>query len=158
MESSDSENGEASPKSDSTGVSRWLSAVAAGVLVLVPPVWLIVKGREANQRLGLAPAIAAEPSATSPQDLAEYSRQFALAHTLLSAGKARESLPVLERCKQLRPEVAAVYNNFCVAYGLLERVGEAVAACRRALEIDPGSQLAKNNLARLSGMKPKVAQ
>lgn len=157
MGSSEDEGSRASPDAGSPKVPRW-GAVAAGVLVLVPPVWLILRSRAEDHGSELAPAVTGQPSLSSPQDPAEFSRQLALALTLLNSGNAPASLAPLERCKQLRPNAFAVHNNFCVAYGLLERGSEAVAACQRALEIDPGSQLAKNNLGWASGIKPKVAQ
>ena len=40
-----------------------------------------------------------------------------------------------------------MHNNLCVAYGLLGRKADAVAACQRALEKEPANQLARNNLS-----------
>jgi tetratricopeptide (TPR) repeat protein len=130
-------------------VPRWLAVAAGGVLVLVPVAWSCF-GRGATQR---------DSALTSANaDTSEYLQQIELARTLLDAGKARESIVLLERCNQLQPNAVAVHNNFCVAYGILERRDEAVTACRRALEIDPANQLAKNNLRWVRGIKPKLAQ
>jgi Flp pilus assembly protein TadD len=157
MGSSNDEVSDANPETHSSKASRWLGATATGVLVLAPPVWLIIKGRAMDHGSKVATAVA-EPAVTRPQDPAEFDRQLSLALTLLNVDNARESLAPLERCRQLQPDAFAVHNNFCVAYGLLGRGSEAVAACRRALEVDPGSQLAKNNLGWVSGIKPTVAQ
>jgi Flp pilus assembly protein TadD len=157
MGSSNDEVSDANPETHSSKVSRWLGATAAGVLVLAPPVWLIIKGR-AMDHGSVVTTVVTEPAVARPQDPAEFDRQLALALTLLNVGNARASLAPLERCRQLQPDAFAVHNNLCVAYGLLERGSEAVAACRRAVEIDPGSQLAKNNLGWVSGIKPTVAQ
>jgi Flp pilus assembly protein TadD len=158
MGSSNDEVSEANLETHSSKASRWLGAAAAGALVLAPLVWLTIKGRATDHGSEVATAAVAEPAVTRPQDPEEFGQQLSLALTLLNVGNARASLAPLERCKQLQPNAFAVHNNFCVAYGLLERGSEAVAACRRALEIDPGSALAKNNLGWVSGIKPTVAQ
>lgn len=118
-----------------TKVSRWLVAAAGAGLVLFPPVWLVVERLRADARV-VAGAAASE-----------FDRQIELARTLLDAGKARESLIPLERSRRLSPEAFAVHNNLCVAHGLLEQRDDALAACSRAIAIDPQSQLARNNLA-----------
>ncbi len=92
----------------------------------------------------------AEPNAPS----AEYVQQLELARSLLDAHKAEEALVLLERCKSEQPEAFAVHNNLCVAYGILQRKDEAVASCERALKIEPGNQLGKNNLAWVSSIEP----
>lgn len=86
---------------------------------------------------------------------AEYAEQIELARTLLNDRKASESLVPLERAQRLRPDAFAVHNNFAVAYGILERRQEAIAAGQRALEIEPDNQLAKNNLAWVRGLAAK---
>jgi hypothetical protein len=52
----------------------------------------------------------------------------------------------------LNPQSFAVHNNLCVAHGILSHRDDAVAACQRALEIEPDNQLAKNNLGWVSGI------
>ena len=52
----------------------------------------------------------------------------------------------------VRPEDARVHNNLCVAYGLLGRRGDAVAACQRALRLDPTMTRAANNLRWVSSL------
>jgi Tfp pilus assembly protein PilF len=70
-----------------------------------------------------------------------------LARTLISSGKARESLAPLERALKARPDAFVVHNNRCVAFGMLLKRDEAVAACRRALEIEPKNALGQRNMA-----------
>lgn len=50
------------------------------------------------------------------------------------------------RALQYNPKSAIAYNNLCSAYNALEKWDEAASACREALKLDPGFQLAKNNL------------
>jgi tetratricopeptide (TPR) repeat protein len=80
----------------------------------------------------------------------EFDRQIEQARRLLDAKQAVASLAYLERAEEINLQAFAVHNNFCVAYGLLERRDQAVASCRRAVELDPSSTLAKNNLAWVS--------
>jgi Flp pilus assembly protein TadD len=80
-------------------------------------------------------------------DATEFEREIERARVALNAGKARDSLVPLARAARLRPGDFAVHNDYCVAYGLLKQKRAAVAACRRALEIAPDNQLARNNLA-----------
>jgi len=119
--------------------------VVAGVAVvlLIPLVMFVLKR---------TPAPPAAPAAAAPASA--FEQDIALARTLIDTGKPRESLVPLERAQRANPNAFAVYNNQCVAYGLLERRDEAVAACKRALEIDPSNQLGKNNLAWVAGIKP----
>jgi tetratricopeptide (TPR) repeat protein len=45
------------------------------------------------------------------------------------------------------PKSALTYNNIAAAYGKLNKYDEEIDACRKAIEIDSGFTLAKNNLA-----------
>lgn len=114
---------------------------AIAVVLLVPLVMLVIKRTPPHVAATEAPAT------TFDQDIA-------LARSLLDTGKAPESLAPLERAQRANPNAFAVYNNQCVAYGILEQRAEAVAACKRALEIDPSNQLGKNNLVWVEGIKP----
>jgi len=73
-------------------------------------------------------------------DLLTRSRAF------LDHEDAGNALPLLERARVLAPANAAVFNDLCVSHGILRDRAKAVAACRRALELEPSAQLTKNNL------------
>jgi Flp pilus assembly protein TadD len=94
----------------------------------------------------------------TPEEEAEYVQSIDAARQLLDKNDARESLPLLQRSEELKPDAFAVHNNFCVAYGMLGQRDDAVVACERAVEIDPASQLAKNNLNWVSGLAPAAIQ
>lgn len=47
---------------------------------------------------------------------------------------------------RLEPDSKYAYNNICSSYNALKKYEEAMKACKKALEIDPDYQLAKNNL------------
>jgi Tfp pilus assembly protein PilF len=130
---------------DRSPLDRPRKFIVAGVAVvlLVPLVLLVLKR---------SPAPPTEPIAAAPASAVD--QDIDLARTLLDAQKPLESLVPLERAERANPNSFAVYNNRCVAYGMLERREEAVAACVRALQIDPNNQLGKNNLAWVAGIKP----
>jgi Flp pilus assembly protein TadD len=94
----------------------------------------------------------------TPEEDAEYIQSIEAARQMLDKGEARESLPLLQRSEELKPEAFAVHNNFCVAYGMLGQREDAVVACERAIEIDPASRIAKNNLNWVSGLAPAAIQ
>ena len=119
----------------SSETTRLLRLGRAGLLVLAlfPLLFL------AEQRIARG--------SSSTQAEAEFKSEIALSEQLLRGKSARESLVPLERARRLRPQAFAVHNNLCVAYGLLGRKAEAVAACQRALGKEPANQLARNNLS-----------
>jgi Flp pilus assembly protein TadD len=92
----------------------------------------------------VAPREALPPLAVS--ELA-MGANVALARKLIEASKPREALVLLARARKANPNDFAVYNNLCVAHGMLQNREEAISACQRALEVKPESQLGKNNLA-----------
>jgi len=64
----------------------------------------------------------------------------------LDNNQPEKSLGPLAKARDLRPDSAVIYNDLGVAYNLLKRYDEGIAACRRAIRLDPTFQLAKNNL------------
>lgn len=73
-------------------------------------------------------------------DLVKSSLEYINAHELT---KAKE---VLARLLAAEPNSVAGWNNLCVAHTMDHEFDQALAACGRALSIDPGYQLARNNL------------
>jgi hypothetical protein len=80
-------------------------------------------------------------AADSPEALLQESF---LAHL---AGNYRESLRLSREILRRQPDHAAAWNNVCAAHNSLEEWDRAVEACRRAAELDPSSELARNNLS-----------
>jgi Flp pilus assembly protein TadD len=107
---------------------------------------------EAVDQKTAAPAIDTQPQ--SP----EFVKQIGTSRALLDNGKATEALVVLEQAREASPNAFAVHNNLCVAYGELGLKDAAVNACRVAVELDPNSQLAKNNLGWVSSLPSDVAK
>jgi tetratricopeptide (TPR) repeat protein len=63
------------------------------------------------------------------------------------AGNFQGCIQAAEDALRLRPDYAPAYNNICAALNELGEWDKAVAAGERAVALDPGSALAKNNLA-----------
>ena len=67
--------------------------------------------------------------------------------TILHAlGRRDEARTEFERALQLDPTAAYALNNLCYTWTLEGQVRAAVAACQRAIAIQPDLQLARNNL------------
>jgi peptidoglycan/LPS O-acetylase OafA/YrhL len=94
---------------------------------------------------GMVPALLLVVAVLRPT--VSFDETLARALTLIGGGRSYESLPLLDQAEQLAPDAFAVHNVRCVALAQLHRKADARAACQRALEIDPTSQLARNNLA-----------
>jgi tetratricopeptide (TPR) repeat protein len=142
-------NGKGLSSSDRGETRVWSKVMSRGAL-LIAPVALCLACSGAEGGVG--------PTDLTPEAQTEYKVQIELARQMLDKGQAQEALVPLERSRELDPDAFAVQNNYCVAFGILQRRDEAVNACQRALEIDPDSQLAKNNLNWVSGIKPLTVQ
>jgi hypothetical protein len=71
---------------------------------------------------------------------------LALSYQYCAAGLSLECSWASRDALRLAPGDAKAYNNLCVAYNGLRDWPQAIAACNEALRIDPGFQLARNNL------------
>jgi hypothetical protein len=92
----------------------------------------------AGMIVGLPHRPAPAPSASA--DLLKASLEYINAHQPAGA-KA-----TLARLLATEPKNVAGWNNLCVAHMLDREFDQALDACGRALSIDPGYQLARNNL------------
>lgn len=133
------------------GGKRWLLAVLGCAVFVGPPLALLQSGdlRRDVQRASVRNAATTglgEPPKT-------YAERLALALALIKEGKPSDSLPLLRRCREERPDEFVVHNNLCVAYGMLGRRNEAVVACRRAFG-PTASNLARSNLTWVSSITP----
>lgn len=141
---------------NSTQIGRWW----VGARVLVPAIALSLVACSTNEP-GTdatdveAVEVAAPAVDTHPQS-PEFVQQIGASRTLLESGQADEALVVLEQTREASPDAFAVHNNLCVAYADLGRRQEAISACRIAVELDPTSQLAKNNLAWVNSLPSDI--
>jgi tetratricopeptide (TPR) repeat protein len=115
-------------------------------LLLTPFVYLLFKtapqwagGKGFRQTTG-------KPNETTAAINPKYYAYINLSVTYINNNQPEKSLDPLEKAKALKPDSAVVYNNLGVAYIMLKRFDEGIAACRRAIELDPAFQRAKNNL------------
>lgn len=116
-----------------------MSLAAVALVLLLPMIALFV------HRFGEPPS--KRPSA--PFGEASQTRlaaQVELTRALLQKNDGRGALALLLPLNAENPDNPAVLNNLCVAYGILGKRSDAVAACTRCLKIDPNHQLAKANL------------
>ena len=77
----------------------------------------------------------------TPEALLNLSLQY------YRAGDFKGCIQVAEAALLLRPDYAQAYNNICAAWNSLGEWDKAVPPGERAVALDPGSELARNNLA-----------
>jgi len=70
-----------------------------------------------------------------------------LSRTLYREGKYLESIGAAQTALHLKPDFAQAYNNIGAAYAGLRLWDPAIDADQRAIQLAPGMQLARNNLA-----------
>eukprot|EP00736_Rhodelphis_marinus_P006551 Rmarinus@m.19362 len=56
---------------------------------------------------------------------------------LISLGRAKYAIPLLERAIEIDPNAAHLWNNLGIAYGTIGRLADATRAYEQACEIDP---------------------
>ena len=67
-----------------------------------------------------------------------------------------KSIDYLKKAILLDSTNVVAFNNLGVAFTLLQQYQDGIEACKKALQLDPGFQLAKNNLAWATDEKNKV--
>jgi tetratricopeptide (TPR) repeat protein len=77
----------------------------------------------------------------------QFRRQMRQASILLSAGKAKDAIPLLERCYELHPDDVNVLTNLGGAYILIDRHPRAVPLLEKATELAPDNPNVWTNLA-----------
>lgn len=144
---------------DGMKTPTWIVALSRGALVIAPLGLFGCYGADAGDEASnetTETTVEAPAVVLAPAEEAEFVATVDQSKELLDNGNAKDGLVVLERSAQLNPDSFAVHNNICVAYGILANREQAVPECERALEIDPNSQLGKNNLNWVSGLKPAI--
>jgi len=77
----------------------------------------------------------------------QFQRQMSQAARLLSMGKAKDAIPLLERCYGLHPENIDVLTNLGGAYILAGKHRHAVPHLEKASELGPENPAVWSNLA-----------
>jgi dolichol-phosphate mannosyltransferase len=90
----------------------------------------------------------AQVSSGSPDYSALTATQWLnLSRTLYQQGKYLETIGAAQTALRLKPDFAEAYNNIGAAYAALRVWDAAIQADQLAVQLDPGMQLARNNLA-----------
>jgi type IV pilus assembly protein PilF len=85
----------------------------------------------------------AVPAAASQRDDAKEQVEFGI--QVAQRGLWREAIYRWERATQIDPSYAAAYNNLAVAYEHEGQLDKARVAYEKALELEPGNTLIKQN-------------
>lgn len=137
-----------------TGRARWSAILTAAAVLALPVAYLVsyyaFPGSASADASGIAaPAIGTSPPAHVQPAVASTSNADAQINQSLSYIRANQpgrALPILDAVVAQDPHNAVAWNNRCVAHTMLMLYAAGIADCERALRIDPGFQLAKNNL------------
>src|ERR671916_2402061 len=88
-------------------------------------------------------AAAATPALADARDDAKKQVEFGI--SVAQRGLWREAIYRWERATQIDPSYAAAYNNLAVAYEHEGEFDKARTAYEKAIELDPGNALVKQN-------------
>ncbi len=138
-----------------------LFAVAA-LLLLAPVVYLFVKSSGKPDLSKTADVVTQAPQ-VDLSDLESkataqptYDNLLAYAIACIGANRPGKSIEPLKQALLLNPTSAVAFNNLGCAYTMLMQFQDGIDACSKALQIDTGFQLAKNNLKWASDEKAKT--
>jgi Flp pilus assembly protein TadD len=99
--------------------------------------------RTAASIVALLVAFAAVPLAADARGDAKKQVEFGI--TVAQRGLWREAIYRWERAAQIDPTYAAAHNNLAIAYEHEGDLSKARAAYEKALELEPGNSLIKQN-------------
>jgi len=118
-------------------LQQWDQAIQAcqQALVIQPDYERAKNNLRAAQQPAAVPAAGDPWTAAINESLATY-----------QAGDYPKSIEAAQKALAVKPDSALAYNNICAAYNALQQWDQAIAACLRALDIDPSFELAKSNL------------
>jgi len=99
--------------------------------------------RTAASMVALLVALSAVPLAADARTDAKKQVEFGI--TVAQRGLWREAIYRWERAAQIDPSYAAAHNNLAIAYEHEGDLSKARAAYEKALELEPGNSLIKQN-------------
>ena len=140
--------------------TRPLIIVLVGLMLVLPVSFLAIKTWASGEKVARPTTI--EQLEAAAKTTPSFGNYIDLSAAYINNRQPEKSLEPLAKAHLLRPKNAVVYNNFGVAYILLKRYDEGIAACRKAINLDPTFQLAKNNLnwglTEKQALQPKQAR
>lgn len=138
-----------------------LIAIVAFFL-LIPVVYLYVKSSvkpdlpKTAETVTQAPQVDLSALESTAITNPTYDNLLAYSIACIGANRPGKSIEPLKQALLLNPISAVAYNNLGCAYTMLMQYQDGIDACTKALQIDTGFQLAKNNLKWASDEKAKT--
>jgi tetratricopeptide (TPR) repeat protein len=136
--------------------ARWLALIAAVFFLSAPVVYLAMAAAKAppvsaSGQQAMAPASGAGAADLSSLQSAAASsptpaNRLNLALAYIQANTPERAVPVLLALVAEDKGNVTAWNDLCVAHILQKDYGTAIANCEEALRVQPGYQLAANNL------------
>ncbi len=139
-----------------------VTAVAIVAVILALPMGYVLLHRPAGQTVQAKspPVQAVAPSVAALEALAKNdpsaANEINLSLAYINSGQPGKAVPLLDTLTTADPNNSVAWNNLCVAHTLLQEYPDGIAACNRALAAKPDFQLAKNNLAWVTGERDKT--
>jgi tetratricopeptide (TPR) repeat protein len=115
-------------------MSRLVPSFAAGLLLLGLPA---ARAQQLPDADPLPRHVPARPASRQDLDRLEALKLYGIGVVQERKNRLIEAMHTFEEALRLDPESAAIYRSLIPLYFALERTDEALAACRRALELDP---------------------
>jgi len=149
------------PKDTAAKRSRRLALIAAILFFGAPVAYLALAASKA------APVLAGGQQAPAPADLSALeslaaskptpANRLSLALAYIQANRPGRAVPTLLSLLAEDKGNAVAWNDLCVADTMQKQYGSAIASCQEALRIQPGFQLAGNNLNWAQGEQRQTA-
>lgn len=148
--------------SENTFSSGYVSFILSLVIFIPLAYTAVVNIQRSTPAPEIKPVLKETTAAPGIEELAKLAQQNPGYQTFLNIGLAyynigsyKESIGAWNEALKYNSNSAVLYNNIAAAYGALKMWDEEIAACEKALVIDPNLQLAKSNLAWAKQMKNK---
>jgi tetratricopeptide (TPR) repeat protein len=138
------------------------AVLTACVLLALPIGYLLLHHRSTNSVQAGATQSAAPPTVNIPALEAAVKADPSEANKInlslgyIQSGQQGRAAILLESMTVADPKDAMAWNNLCVAYTLQQAYADGIAACNQSVSLKPDFQLAKNNLAWVTGERDKT--
>jgi tetratricopeptide (TPR) repeat protein len=130
-----------------SGMSRTARNTAFGLLCFLALTACGFFGDELSKQAVSKPAPAQVSSGVQNYSTFTAVQWLNLSRTLYQEGKYLETIGAAQTALLLKPDFAEAYNNMGASYAALRLWDPAIQADQKAVQLEPGMQLARNNLA-----------